>query len=98
MMKGIYSCFDSKAAIYSAPFFSPNDMTAVRDFARVVADPNTTIHHAPEDFTLHNIGAFDDTTGEIVPSKAKAVITASAVLAKIAGMPAAPAQNGMAVR
>lgn len=59
----VYSVFDSKGAIYNAPFFLVNDQTAIRAFSRLVADAATMISHAPEDFTLNRIGEFDDNTG-----------------------------------
>lgn len=68
-MKNMYSIFDLKARIWSNPFVAPNDMIATREFGRVVNEPGNAIHDNPEDFELHVIAAWDETSGVVAPLK-----------------------------
>jgi len=59
----IFSVYDSKAAVYCAPFFCPTMAVAQRAFARTAADPETQMYAFPQDFTLFHLGEFDDEKG-----------------------------------
>lgn len=61
----VLSVYDSKAQVYSQPFFSANIATATRMFSAAVADPNTQLSKFPEDYSLHVLGEFDDATGTL---------------------------------
>lgn len=63
MIKKVFSVYDSKAKLFSTPFYSHNDQTAERDFARAVNDPNTDLYKFSEDYSLMELGQFDDETG-----------------------------------
>ncbi|AXH77266.1 MAG: nonstructural protein [Microviridae sp.] len=65
-MKKCFSVYDSKAQVFSNPFFSLTTMTALRDFQSAALDSNTQIAQYPEDFVLYEIGAFDDEKGTLV--------------------------------
>nr|QJB19143.1 MAG: nonstructural protein [Microvirus sp.] len=65
MKKLIFTVFDSKALVYSTPFFSVNLGTALRDFAAACNDKNTELNKYSQDFSLHQIGEYDDDTGFI---------------------------------
>lgn len=75
-----YSVFDTKAAVFGAPFFSPKDGLAVRMFTDLVNDRSTTVGRHPEDFTLYVVGEFDDETGTIASQKPVALVTASSLV------------------
>lgn len=60
MIKFVFSVYDSKARAYGNPFVSARQELAVRDFTTAVRDPDTQLHKYPEDFTLVEIGEFDD--------------------------------------
>lgn len=62
MIKFLYSVYDSKARAYGNPFVSVRQEMAVRDFTAAVRDPSTQLNKFPEDFTLVEIGEFDDET------------------------------------
>jgi len=62
MIKFMFSVYDSKARVYGNPFMSPRQETAVRDFTAAVRDSSTQLNKFPEDFTLVEIGEFDDET------------------------------------
>jgi hypothetical protein len=65
MIKRIFSVYDEKADIYSQPFFCVNCAVATRSYATASNDPSTEFSRFPTDFTLYEIGEFNDTTGEI---------------------------------
>lgn len=60
MIKLIFVLFDAKAQIYSQPFYAIRKEIALRDFVRVVNDPDSDIFHSPGDFDLFQVGEFDD--------------------------------------
>lgn len=63
MLKKIFSVYDSKAKLFSTPFYSHNDKTAQRDFARAVNDPQSELSKFSEDYSLMELGEFEDDTG-----------------------------------
>lgn len=63
----IFSIFDGKAQAYIQPFFLPTVGMAVRTFTDCVTDPGHAFGKHPEDYTLFEIGEFDDHSGEIEP-------------------------------
>ncbi|AXH77074.1 MAG: nonstructural protein [Microviridae sp.] len=65
MQKSMFSCFDSKAGVFSSPFTSINSNVALRDFSMAASDPNSQISQYPEDYILYEIATFDDSTGVI---------------------------------
>lgn len=76
METSLYSVYDSKARVYGHPFHAANDAVAVRMFADVCNDPDTTINKHPEDFILFKMARFDDQTGEITTHVLTSVTTA----------------------
>lgn len=72
MITTAFAVYDGKGQFYGVPFFMPQVGLAVRAFADLANDPNTTVYKHPGDFTLYEIGSFDDSTGEmksIVPHR-----------------------------
>jgi len=65
MIQFIYSINDNKAQAYLPPFFLHNKNIAIRHFADCVKDKNHQFAKNPEDYSLWEIGEFDDNTGEI---------------------------------
>lgn len=61
----VFSVYDSKAKVFQTPWFSHNVGTALRSFEQAVADKNSMFAKYPADFTLFNIGHFDDESGVI---------------------------------
>lgn len=56
----IFSVFDSKTASYCAPFFLKARGEAIRSFADTAQGKDTLISTHPEDFTLFELGEYDD--------------------------------------
>lgn len=73
----VYSIFDSKAAVYSRPFFEHTDSTAERMFADAVGDPETPIGRHPEDYTLHYVGEWDEFVAKLSGSEPRAISNGS---------------------
>lgn len=68
MKHNIFSIYDSVAKAYYPPFFLPNNGMAIRQFTDMVNSTTTSISKNPKDYTLFNLGIFDDGDGSIVPA------------------------------
>lgn len=68
MILNSYSLFDSKSGTFSPPFFCLSRGIAIRMVMDIMADQNTTPARYPDDFTLFELGNFDDATGVIISS------------------------------
>lgn len=77
----LFAVFDSKAGFFSNPFVEQREESAIRQFCDAVNDknPQNMWYKHPEDYSLFNIGSFDNLTGEILPSLPKSLVTASAL-------------------
>lgn len=65
MKISIFTVFDQKASAFLQPFFSPTVGTAIRAFSDTINDPNSMLSKHPADFTLFEIGGFDDQSGVV---------------------------------
>lgn len=65
-MKVIFSVFDSAAKFYSDPFVALTKGQAMRDFITACNDPKTYLNQHPADYTLFELGTFDELTGNFV--------------------------------
>lgn len=65
MMQKIFTVFDSKAELYMQPFFMATTGQALRSFEDTCNDTSTVFSKHPADFTLFEIGTYDDLTGNI---------------------------------
>lgn len=57
--------YDEKARAFMVPFFTSNIEVAKRSFGAAARTPNQLISQNPEDFTLYQLGTFDDITGQV---------------------------------
>lgn len=64
MIQKIYTVYDSKLEAYMQPFFMQSKGQAVRAFTDSVNDQTTQFNKHPEDFTLFELGEYDDSTGK----------------------------------
>lgn len=62
-MKKAFSVYDNKAGFYMAPFFLQSTAEGIRSFTDAANDPHIAISKHPEDYTLFELGSFDDQTG-----------------------------------
>lgn len=59
-MLKIFSVFDSKASAYMSPQFVPSTGDAIRSFCNIASDPSHVFHKFAEDFTLFEVGEWDE--------------------------------------
>jgi len=77
----VFAVYDSKAGAYMNPFNMPTIGMAIRGFCEVVEDKSTSIGKHPEDFSLFELGVFDDAKGSYETLTApKQLITAGECL------------------
>lgn len=65
MKKVICSIHDAAAGSFSAPVVFPSIGVAVRQFGEECSREGSQLKAHPSDFTLHNIGSFDDETAQV---------------------------------
>lgn len=63
-----YSVRDSKAERYISPFYAPTRAVAQRMFETAANTPGENFNAHSGDFTLFEIGTFDDETGILTPN------------------------------
>lgn len=67
----IFSVYDCKSESYSLPFFESTTAAGIRSFAEACRDPNSMLWKHGADYTLFEIGDFEQATGELVAYDAK---------------------------
>ena len=60
----LYCVFDSKTDVFFPPFTGVNDASVMRDL-RMRLRGGTPMAEFPEDYSLYQIGAFDDHEGKV---------------------------------
>ncbi len=65
----VFSIHDSKAEAFIQPFYSQTTGTAVRSFEQAVNDPQSDFHKFAGDYTLFELGDFDQNTAVFTPLK-----------------------------
>lgn len=71
---------DQKSVSFTQPVTVPTRGSAIRSWGDQLNDPKNADQEQykhPEDFTLWQIGEYDDTTGEITPIKPEQMAVAS---------------------
>jgi len=61
----LFSIRDAKGEIYGSPFAKAHRGDAERAFSQLTADPQSMVKQFPEDFSLYEVGLFDQSTGKI---------------------------------
>lgn len=69
MIHKIYSVYDSKSQTYTLPFFQGTKAQAIRTFTNMSKNPEHQFCMNPEDFTLFEVGEYDDILGTITQDK-----------------------------
>lgn len=59
----MFAIFDSKIGGYLQPFFAPTAGAAVRMLIDAAKDPNTQFYNHPKDYSLFEIGEYDEDRG-----------------------------------
>jgi hypothetical protein len=60
MMLKIFSVYDSKSATFARPFFDVSLGSALRSFADIAKDKSHPIGVHPEDYSLFQLGEWND--------------------------------------
>lgn len=71
MISKVYTCYDSKSELYLNPFLTRSKGEAIRSFQDIANDLTSQIGKHPADFTLFEIGEYDDTEGEYTMHQSK---------------------------
>lgn len=66
----IFTIYDSKAECYLTPFFLNEEGLAIRLFSDTINNPEHSFAKHPEDYTLFNIGAYNDADALLVANNA----------------------------
>lgn len=70
----IYSIYDMKSESYGPLMAYPTDGVAIREFEQI-ATSEGIIKKFPDDYSLHHLGEYESSTGEIIPSKTAHVLS-----------------------
>jgi len=73
MIHNIYAVYDSKAETYTPPYFQHKEAMALRTFSDCANDIGHTFGKHPEDYTLFDLGQYDDQTGSITQDKISSI-------------------------
>lgn len=68
-----FSVRDQKAEAYLRPFFAPTAGMAIRSFSDAVNDESQEMCRHADDYTLFEIGEFDEMTGTFTPCVPKSL-------------------------
>jgi hypothetical protein len=74
MKHTVFTVYDSKSEAYLQPFFLQTKGQAVRAFTDSVNDPQHQFCRHPEDYTLFELGEYDDFKGSFKIHKTPQVI------------------------
>lgn len=66
----IFTAYDSKVEAYLQPFFMRSTGEAIRAWTELANNSEHLFSKHPADYTLYEIGEYDDTTGHVVPHQA----------------------------
>ena len=64
MLQKIFAIYDSKAESFTNPVYLNSTGLAVRTFSDSVQDPESQFAKHPADYTLFELGTYDDQTAE----------------------------------
>lgn len=66
-----FNVYDSKVEAYNTPFFLRHKGEALRSFEEIANDKSSAIGKHPGDFTLFEIGTYNELTGELACYESK---------------------------
>lgn len=67
----VFSCFDSKVGAYMKPFYAHSAGEAMRTVIDASSGQDNMLSRHPGDFTLFELGVYDDQTGQFAQLEAK---------------------------
>lgn len=75
MIQIIFSVYDVASGTFQRPFVALKKGEAIRSFVDICADKSHPLGQHPEDYTLFELGSFNDQSGEIIDVVNAKVIT-----------------------
>lgn len=73
MLHQLYCIYDSATGIYNQPFYTRSKGEALRTVMDTLEDKNCPLYKYAADYTLFELGTFDDTTGMYHTKEPKSV-------------------------
>lgn len=67
----VYTVRDSKGDAYDSPWTARSRGAAIRAFSDACNDAKTKLYQHPNDYTLFEVGTWDDSTGQFIPEQSK---------------------------
>jgi len=74
IMMRLFAIRDEKAKAFTALVTDRNSAQAERNFKTAVKNPETDYAKYPEDFTLYEMGTYDQDTGQITPHSSPLIV------------------------
>ncbi|AXH77922.1 MAG: nonstructural protein [Microviridae sp.] len=68
-LQSLYSVRDAKTESWSPLYQAVNHPSAIRAFADMCKNPQTTLASHPEDYAMYHVGYLDDQTGVVSPAE-----------------------------
>ncbi|WNK13731.1 MAG: nonstructural protein [Microvirus sp.] len=75
----LFTVYDAVADIYSVPYSAPNTQAGMRSFTDACLEPNSPFYKNPGDYSLYQVGKFDQDTGKIDAENPSHIMNASDV-------------------
>jgi len=82
----VFAIYDCKAKAFLTPFFARNSAIALRMFERGANEENTDFHRFAADYTLFEIGEWNETEGELLMYQAKVSLGVAIEFLKVGGV------------
>lgn len=76
MILKVFSVRDEKTRTYMRPIFDAHTASALRSWSEIVNEPSSPMCKFPSDFSLYEVGQFDDEQGQLIPIVPHLVATA----------------------
>lgn len=80
----IFSIHDSKAEAYLAPIYFKTPAEAIRAFSTACEDTSTSFYKYPSDYTLVELGEFDEVTASICTHNTPRILSNASEFKKLA--------------
>lgn len=79
--KYMFALYDSSAKIYHAPFLAHHAKEATRFFSVVVNRDGSDVNRFPSDYSLYQVGSFDEFSGQVEGQRHEFVVSAVQLVA-----------------
>lgn len=70
----IFAVYDEKAKIFGTPQFMLTEAVAVRTITDLVQDQQSMLAKHPKDYSLYQVGTYDEISGMITPEERPSLV------------------------